>query len=195
VIPGRETWECLARRRVRHFGYHFSYVARACDFETIAAPFPDLIRRVSTAIVATQPLITHDFDQCTVNEYASGVGLSPHVDSHASFMECLAIVSLGSGTVMQFRRGDADDGSREQPTAALYLPPRSLLVLAGEARLGWQVKHVLHMSHMTVLLIKSLISISHSSPINREARPTRRLVLFFLYVISYFFIIFIHKCE
>ncbi len=39
------------------------------------------------------------------------------------------VLSLGSATVMELRRGEA--------ARPLLLPPRSLLVMAGEARYGW----------------------------------------------------------
>lgn len=50
-----------------------------------------------------------------------------------SFMQ-----SLLSGSVMQFRRGEAGEGSHATPLQSVYLPRRSLLILSGEARLAWQ---------------------------------------------------------
>lgn len=39
---------------------------------------------------------------------------------------------------MQFRNGGAEEGIHAAPLQALYLPPRSLLLLTGEARYAWQ---------------------------------------------------------
>lgn len=32
-----------------------------------------------------RPCIVMQVDQCTVNEYPAGVGLSPHIDTHSAF--------------------------------------------------------------------------------------------------------------
>jgi alkylated DNA repair protein alkB family protein 8 len=70
------------------------------------------------------------YDQLTVNEYLPGAGIPPHVDTHSAFRGALASLSLGGPCAMLFRRGD--------DVRALLLPPRSLLLLAGEARFAWQ---------------------------------------------------------
>ncbi|KAJ3087559.1 Alkylated DNA repair protein alkB 8 [Quaeritorhiza haematococci] len=43
-------------------------------------------------------------DQLTVNKYASGGGIAPHVDTHTAFEDGIVSVSLGSSTVIEFRR-------------------------------------------------------------------------------------------
>lgn len=68
-------------------------------------------------------------DQLTVNKYPAGVGLSPHVDAHSAFTGPVISLSLGSSAVMEFRR----DGERK----CLFLPRRSLAVMAGECRYAW----------------------------------------------------------
>jgi len=65
-----------------------------------------------------------------VNEYLPGAGIPPHVDTHSAFRGALASLSLGGSAAMLFRRGDL--------VRALLLPPRSLLLLEGEARFAWQ---------------------------------------------------------
>lgn len=65
----------------------------------------------------------------TVNEYPAGVGLSAHIDTHSAFSGPILSLSLAGATVMEFRRGDE--------RRSLALPPRSLLVMAGEARYAW----------------------------------------------------------
>jgi len=68
-------------------------------------------------------------DQITVNDYPPGSGIAPHVDTHSAFTERFASLSLGAGVALELRRG--------AEAADLWLPRRSLLLLGGEARLGW----------------------------------------------------------
>lgn len=69
-------------------------------------------------------------DQVTVNEYSPGVGLAPHIDTHAAFTGAIISLSLAGPCVMEFRKG-----GDHRP---LFLPPRALLVLNGESRYAWQ---------------------------------------------------------
>lgn len=101
-------------------------------------------------------------DQLTVNEYTPGVGISPHIDTHSSFTGAILSLSLVGSCVMVFRRackaagaetaaadsagGDntadtqgLDTSSTQQQQVCVYLPPRSLLVMGGEARYAWWV--------------------------------------------------------
>ena len=60
-----------------------------------------------------------------------GEGLAYHVDTHSAFEDYIAAVTLQSGSVMGFRHAD---GRVKQ----VYLPPRSLVIMQGEARYGWE---------------------------------------------------------
>lgn len=71
-----------------------------------------------------------EIDQLTVNEYAPGVGLAPHIDTHSAFTGAIISLSMAGGCVMELRRG-AD----HRP---LYLPPRAVLIMGGESRYAWQ---------------------------------------------------------
>ncbi|KAA6429599.1 MAG: tRNA methyltransferase 9 [Trebouxia sp. A1-2] len=107
-------WETLARRRVCHFGY---------------SKAPNGVHQ-GVALVADVPCwLWLQVDQCTVNEYSAGVGLSPHIDTHSAFTGAIASLSLAGPAVMEFRQG----GECE----AVLLPPRSLLIMAGPARYCW----------------------------------------------------------
>ncbi|GFR41729.1 hypothetical protein Agub_g2480, partial [Astrephomene gubernaculifera] len=122
-------WEAMAKRRVQHYGFRFDYATRNVDPRQPLGPLPgwlgELVGRMEGIPEVCQPL-----DQLTVNEYLRGVGLSPHVDTHSAFTGPILSLSLGSHTVMEFRRGEA--------VRPLLLPPRSLLVMGGEARYAWQ---------------------------------------------------------
>jgi len=89
-----------------------------------------------------------------VNEYPPGVGLSPHVDTHSAFEDLIFSLSLSGPCIMEFRRYENGDwipkvasssaakveNTEDQSNfirRAIYLPPRSLLLLSGEARYAW----------------------------------------------------------
>ncbi|KAL5143344.1 Alkylated DNA repair protein ALKBH8 [Glycine soja] len=108
-------WNSLSKRRVQHYGYEFRY---------------------------------------DVNEYPPGVGLSPHIDTHSAFEDLIFSLSLSGPCIMEFRRYENGDwlprvassavAKIENPEdqsnfirRAIYLPPRSLLLLSGEARYAW----------------------------------------------------------
>jgi alkylated DNA repair dioxygenase AlkB len=126
----QETWSSIGpenSRRVQQYG--FTYVHKALGLsEEPARPLPDYL---SPAITA---LATHlkEFvpNQLIVNEYVPGQGIGFHVDETSVFGDTIAILSLGSGIAMRFKRGEE--------TGELYLTPRSLLVLKDEARYEWQ---------------------------------------------------------
>ena len=156
-------WDNLAKRRVQHYGRPFNYIvrvlftffisfdqnidttntltmltkqARTVDKDTPAHPIPplaaSLIPKIMSAITTTTSNETpsQSFDQLTINEYPPGVGISPHVETHSAFGNTIACLSLASSAVMVFRR----EGHLQR---SLLLPPRSLLLLDGEARLAW----------------------------------------------------------
>ena len=81
--------------------------------------------------------------QAIVNLYRPGEGIKPHVDLLRRFGDGIVGVSLGSGAVMQFAwdesqpRGGRDDAERGGGPYEVWLPPRSVLVLTGEARYRW----------------------------------------------------------
>lgn len=89
-----------------------------------------------------------------VNEYPPGVGLSPHIDTHSAFEDLIFSLSLAGPCIMEFRKYANDDmlprvalstvtkvGSPEDDLnfirKAIYLPPRSMLLMSGEARYAW----------------------------------------------------------
>lgn len=96
-------------------------------------------------------------DRCLmlqVNEYLPGVGLSPHIDTHSAFEGLIFSLSLAGPCIMEFRRysdglwvpkavsstdmkvANTDSGSN-LVRRSIYLPPRSMLLLSGEARYAW----------------------------------------------------------
>jgi hypothetical protein len=73
-------------RRVQHYGYRYDYLSR-CVGEPIN-PIPDGLLPLQeglTAICLENGIIdeTYVFNQCIVNEYESGQGISKHIDHKA----------------------------------------------------------------------------------------------------------------
>ncbi|KAF8270925.1 hypothetical protein EI94DRAFT_1721463 [Lactarius quietus] len=71
--------------------------------------------------------------QAIINLYSPGEGIAPHVDLLSRFGDGIVGVSLGAGVAMRFARAGRSDGECEE----VWLPPRSVIVLCGEARYVW----------------------------------------------------------
>ncbi|KAK3259998.1 hypothetical protein CYMTET_31030, partial [Cymbomonas tetramitiformis] len=123
------SWSPLAKRRVQHYGFEFSY--KECDVERAPlGELPPWVESTLQRVHELEELCEQRVDQLTVNEYSPGVGIAPHIDTHSAFHSPLLSLSLAGHTVMEFRRG--------QDHRALLLPARSLLILSNEARYAWQ---------------------------------------------------------
>ncbi|KAL4540055.1 hypothetical protein Ndes2437B_g01611 [Nannochloris sp. 'desiccata'] len=146
-------WNSLARRKVQHYGRPFNYLARTVDRSSPTDPFPPKCNAFLSRISAL-PHVQGPLDQLTINDYPLGIGISPHIETHSAFNDTIAALSLGSSAVMIFRRTitnsrkseDKGEGEGEccresgnipREQKALVLPPRSLLIMTGEARLAW----------------------------------------------------------
>ncbi|MCY1056308.1 alpha-ketoglutarate-dependent dioxygenase AlkB [Nannocystis sp. SCPEA4] len=124
-------WDDSLRRRVQHHGYRYAYRGRKVDAAEPLGPLPawaaELAARLHRESVFTCPP-----DQVIVNEYVPGQGISAHIDCVPCFGPVVASLSLGSGAVMELSPPDPG------PRAVVWLPPRSLLVLADDARYRWR---------------------------------------------------------
>ena len=119
----RQPWLNDLKRRVQHYGYKYDYKARNVAADSYLGPLPDWLEPVTRKL---------DFkpNQAIVNEYLPGQGISAHIDCVPCFGEKIASLTLGSGAVMQFSKGNQKQ--------ALYLEPCSLITLSGPARYEWQ---------------------------------------------------------
>lgn len=150
-------WKNLSKRRVQHYGYEFCYETRNVDSRKNLGELPAFVSSILERI-AMLPMREDAeaivLDQLTVNEYPPGVGLSPHIDTHSAFEGLIFSLSLAGPCIMEFRRyldagltprasssSDIEIESSENNSnflrRAIYLPPRSLLLLTGEARYAW----------------------------------------------------------
>lgn len=117
-----QPWLTDLKRRVQHYGYKYDYKAHTVTDESYLGSLSDWLEPVAQKL-PFKP------DQAIVNEYLPGQGISAHVDCVPCFDDTIASLSLGSGAIMQFTK----DVEKQE----LYLKPRSLIVLSGEARYEW----------------------------------------------------------
>lgn len=79
-------------------------------------------------------------NQMGINEYTPGQGIAPHVDYHGGEVVSITLIT---GCIMEFARVDGDevdavDRLLDSPAeASMWLPPRSMVILKGEARRRW----------------------------------------------------------
>uniref|UniRef100_A0A3B5ASM3 tRNA (carboxymethyluridine(34)-5-O)-methyltransferase n=1 Tax=Stegastes partitus TaxID=144197 RepID=A0A3B5ASM3_9TELE len=122
--------KALKHRRVKHYGFEFRYDNNNVDKDKpLPAGLPEqclplLDRCIRNGHISIMP------DQLTVNQYESGQGIPPHVDTHSAFEDTILSLSLGAKIVMEFRHPDGG-------VVAVVLPGRSLLVMKGESRYLW----------------------------------------------------------
>ncbi|KDP28060.1 hypothetical protein JCGZ_19468 [Jatropha curcas] len=156
AVDGRP-WNNLSKRRVQHYGYEFCYDIRNVNTKQQLGELPSFVSPILERISLFPDLVNSAsliLDQLTVNEYPRGVGLSPHIDTHSAFAGLIFSLSLAGPCIMEFRRyldgswvpkaassndvkvENFDDGSN-LIRRAIYLPPRSMLLLSREARYAW----------------------------------------------------------
>uniref|UniRef100_A0A1A8FR29 tRNA (carboxymethyluridine(34)-5-O)-methyltransferase n=4 Tax=Nothobranchius korthausae TaxID=1143690 RepID=A0A1A8FR29_9TELE len=122
--------KALKHRRVKHYGFEFRYDNNNVDKDKplpACLPgecLPVLERCLRDGHINLMP------DQLTINQYESGQGIPPHVDTHSAFEDTILSLSLGAKAVMEFRHPDGR-------VVAVVLPSRSLLVMKGESRYLW----------------------------------------------------------
>lgn len=154
----RQPWRTDLARRTMHFGGTYCLMRDPKQEVRKPQPKPEVI---------TAPPIPPDFDNlmqlffrqgmynpltppeyCIVNEYKAAHGISAHVENF-TFGEPVCSLTLHDGDHMRFHELEtAHDGSVRSGKSRLakrtgrkvdvWLPPRSLAVLRGDARYKWQ---------------------------------------------------------
>lgn len=109
------------------YGWKYDY---ANDSFVPCKPIPEGFRAIADTAAALAGLAYDDFAECLLNRYEPGAVIQPHLDKPV--WEHVVGISLGVPTTMVFREPTSGE---ERP---VELPPRSLYVLAGDARYVWQ---------------------------------------------------------
>jgi DNA oxidative demethylase len=119
----------VAKRRVLHFGWSYTY-----DSARIAPglEMPEFLVPLRARLAGFVSVAPEDLAEALVTEYPPGAGIGWHRDAPA--FGIVAAVSLGSGCRMRFRKGKV--GAWE--TTEAFLAPRSAYAITGESRSGWQ---------------------------------------------------------
>lgn len=135
-------------RRVQHYGFYYDYRSR--QINTPAPALPE-------ALVPLRDYLTHltgvTFNQCIVNDYQPGQGISEHTDDprYGAVIGCYSLGSgttkgsgetNGSGTSEASEAGGTGGAemtfSRGETVVPLYLEAGSLYIMTGEARSKWK---------------------------------------------------------
>lgn len=127
----QQSWLTSLKRRVQQYGYRYDYKSRSVTTSMFLGPLPDWLAGLADRLhregwVARVP------DQAIINEYEPGQGISAHVDCEPCFGETVLSVTLGSSCLMVF------SSLRSEEQVPLLVEPRSLVVMAGDARYHWK---------------------------------------------------------
>lgn len=118
----------LANRRVISFGLRYDYSRKV----EAASEFPSFMRELRVKAAEFAGRNANEFRQAGVNEYGPGAGIGWHKDK-AQFGVIVGVSLLAAAT-MRFRRAQGRGWARVSQT----LSPRSVYLLAGEARTEWE---------------------------------------------------------
>jgi len=119
-------------RLVQHYGYKYDYktynIKNKCD------DIPEclmMLKNLLTDICLEMDIINEDyvFNQCIVNNYLPGQGISRHTDvkKYGGVIGCF---TLGGGATMTFKNNDHEDEH-------LYVAPNSVYIMSKDARYLW----------------------------------------------------------
>ena len=126
----KHQWLDDLKRRVQHYGFKYNYKARKVDMDMRIGELPEWLKRLSQ-MLHTDEYMPEVADQVIINEYKPGQGISSHIDCEPCFKNTIVSLSLGSGCIMDFTN------KSNKKKIPVWLAPRSLVVLSGEARYKW----------------------------------------------------------
>jgi alkylated DNA repair dioxygenase AlkB len=108
-------------RRVQHYGFRYDYRS---------GQIADTTTEIPSELFDLCPMAKGlGMNQVIVNEYEPGQGISAHIDS-AAYGGTILCYTIGSGATMRFTY---NEGKMD-----LYVAPRSLYIMEGEARYDWK---------------------------------------------------------
>jgi len=121
-------WTSQIKRKVQHYGYIFDYKNKKINKNSIIE-LPEWVNSIIDKLKNINFLKDFNPNQCTINEYIPGIGISPHIDTHSSFTNIIISISLQNQIVMNFKDKTKNDNKIE-----ILLPPKSLLILKDTVR-------------------------------------------------------------
>jgi alkylated DNA repair dioxygenase AlkB len=114
-------------RSSKSYGWKYDFLK---DTFVPCEPLPGGFATIADKAAAFAGLEPGDFAECLLNRYEPGAIIQPHMDKPV--WEHVVGISLGAPTTMIFRHGKSGE---ERP---VRLAPRSMYVLADDARYVWQ---------------------------------------------------------
>ena len=120
----QQTWNTSLQRRTQHYGYEYNYTSKSVSPKTtpITGPLLCVANWLKEKAIISP-------EQCIVNEYFKGQGISAHTDGKM-FGPTIVSISLLEPCNIIF--------SKEQQKITMTLAPRSILVLSDDARNKWK---------------------------------------------------------
>jgi alkylated DNA repair dioxygenase AlkB len=124
-------WEPIGNRLVQHYGFKYNYRTR--DINTRAPELPEFLEKYKLQLTNECRALSlttylYEFNQCIINNYYSGNGISPHVDNK-KYGDVIGCISIGAGVLMNFIKND-----ESQELINVYIPPNSMYIISGKAR-------------------------------------------------------------
>lgn len=119
-------------RKVQHYGYLYDYKSRRIDVK--CEDIPDFLIPLQNKLehICDQLGLfekdkddNYEFNQCIVNNYESGQGISSHIDVK-KYGKIIGCYTANSGATMTFRKGNY--------TKHIYVKPNSLYIMSGDSR-------------------------------------------------------------
>lgn len=127
----KQQWDTFYQRRVQHYGQSYNFNGRQEEQNKPIAVFPEWVDRLCQKL-QNDGYMPKVANQVLISEYEPGQGIGDHTDKEACFMDTIAILSLNSSCVMDLT--SVKDKTRKVP---IWLAPRSLTVLTGDAKNRW----------------------------------------------------------
>jgi len=124
----KREWNTGLKRRVQQYGYEYDYNSKGVA--SSLGSLPDFLEFLLDRIMEDK-LVLKKPDQCIVNEYEPGQGISDHVDKPHLFEDGIISVSLASDVIMDFT-------SPDEKKKSVLLPRRSLVLLTEDSRYKWK---------------------------------------------------------
>ncbi len=118
-------------RVVQHYGYRYNYNSKNIDEKTQDIPdFLLFLQNILKEKCLSLGIVEDDyeFNQCIVNNYERGQGISKHID-HKKFGKVIGCFTLNGGTTVIFKNG--------LEKKEIYVEPNSLYIMSGDSRYKW----------------------------------------------------------
>ena len=126
-------WNDDLGRRTQQDGYKFNYGTE--QLEPLPTPHDQIPKEFGEVFGRMREQgYPHQVDQTIINEYVGRQGIGAHIDLDPEFKEAVGSISLNGWCTMVFHPGAH---TRAKEAIKLFLAPRSLLILEGEARHDW----------------------------------------------------------